>query len=744
MTSNEHLFSSPPLTSAKIKILLSNEKQKYQVIEKESSTSTPAAGWWETFGYPAVKDENDKFCRIKGYISCVKCFHTFIYSSNSGTTRFKQHARKCSNGTSSITIESSNSSSTQSTLAQHGFKTSSTLREKDSKNIKKLCVQWICHDLRPFCTLEDVGFCALAQELIQIGHKYGVIDVNEVLRSRFTASRAIYDLADSYRQYLKQMLVEPLKARAVTICPDFWTDCYKNISYLGLNVTLVDSNYKTFSIDLFCRAFIGIKTSNEVLKALQGHLTEFGIEDLTSVNIVSDRGSNFVTAFRDFQPLFCFGHRLNNILKIGFFGNIKKRQKQVSTLSTIPDINSEFSTTMLKGRQRNAIDINDAVTSDDSSDDDEKYTTPTIPMKRKKRKKRTNKIESTNVHLLERKISINEFPIEAHNIIIAINQCKKTVKYIKKSGLNKDIESAGGGTVHQSIVIRWISMIESLESILRSFKIIKKVLVAEQQQKLINYIDEKTLKQIILLLKPFKHVIKLIQTGHSPSLYMVLLSIQTLREVMSSYQSLLDYHSANSDEQSTDGSKELDEDLSEELQGINFFWNRIRCLLNEMFTLDIRHYVATVLHPKYRSLKLCSINERQESYAYIRQELKLINVECNKTDQQLANQPVQKKFKNDLFSRFESGDFIGVEENEEEPEDTDLDSPRGKKTDEHDRYLNLDIDKSKLESNPLSFSKEYQDEFPRLSRYARSIHSIPATSASVERQFSEAGLIIQE
>ncbi|CAF5216392.1 unnamed protein product, partial [Rotaria magnacalcarata] len=166
--------------------------------------------------------------------------------------------------------------------------------------------------------------------------------------------------------------------------------------------------------------------------ALQGHLTEFGIEDLTSVNIVSDRGSNFVTAFRDFQPLFCFGHRLNNILKIGFFGNIKKRQKQVSTLSTIPDINSEFSTTMLKGRQRNAIDINDAVTSDDSSDDDEKYTTPTIPMKRKKRKKRTNKIESTNVHLLERKISINEFPIEAHNIIIAINQCKKTVKYIKK------------------------------------------------------------------------------------------------------------------------------------------------------------------------------------------------------------------------------------------------------------------------------------------------------------------------
>ena len=71
---------------------------------------------------------------------------------------------------------------------------------------------------------------------------------------------------------MKQLLVEPLKARAVTICSDFWSDCYKNISYFGLNMTFIDANYKMFSIDLFCRPFFGAKTSSSVIKV--GHLPE--------------------------------------------------------------------------------------------------------------------------------------------------------------------------------------------------------------------------------------------------------------------------------------------------------------------------------------------------------------------------------------------------------------------------------------------------------------------------------------
>ncbi|CAF4875369.1 unnamed protein product [Rotaria socialis] len=626
--------------SERIKLLLKSEPNKYKVVKNESSSLKQ---WWQAFGYPTLTNKMGESTRIKGYVSCFKCFSTFIYHNRSGTIRLKQHAIKCSDITSSlssITIINDDSSFAQSTLAQHGFKKSFILPEKDIENIKTLSVQWVCHDLRPFSILEDKGLHALAQDLIRIGicyfefelsnneglfelgHKYGVVDVNEVLRSRHTISRTVYDLGDSYRQYIKQILIEPLKARAVTICPDFWSDCYKNISYLGLSITFVDVNYKMFSIDLFCRPFVGVKKHDLLLKALEKHLLEFGIDDITHVNIVSDRGSNFVAAFRHFQPLFCYGHRLNNILQKSFFANTKLKRDQGTTLPISNILNP----------------INDEFSSEESSEDEEENMLPAIPVIRKKAANKNQQLVF--------KMSIDDVPIEAKN-----------------SGLNQEIENAGDGTVHQSVVTRWLSLIDTLESILKSFKIIKKVLASKQQQYLMNNITEKVIKQIILLLRPFKHVIKLIRTGYTPSLYMVLLTVKTLRDATSSYEALLNYNdNSSADHQSGDEHKESDEDLIDELEGISFFWKRIRCLLDEMFTLDIRHYAATLLHPKYRSLKFCS----------------------------------------------------------------------------------KELDKSKLESNPLSFWKEYKDKFPILSRYARSIHSIPATSTSVERQFSGAGWAINE
>ena len=102
----------------------------------------------------------------------------------------------------------------QTNLLRHGFK-KLKMNQRDTDNVKKLSTKWICQDLRPFSTLKGIGFRTLAQGSVNIGmfilvfncqksksffilsgHKYGVVNINEVLRSRFTAARAIYDLAD--------------------------------------------------------------------------------------------------------------------------------------------------------------------------------------------------------------------------------------------------------------------------------------------------------------------------------------------------------------------------------------------------------------------------------------------------------------------------------------------------------------------------------------------------------------------
>jgi hypothetical protein len=79
---------------------------------------------------------------------------------------------------------------------------------------------------------------------------------------------------------------------------------------------------------------------------LQNEIAIFGIDDLSTVNIVCDRGANFLKAFRHLHPITCDGHRINNVLKRGFF----QHQKQ----APIPSTNSD-----------------EKSVSDDEDDDDE-------------------------------------------------------------------------------------------------------------------------------------------------------------------------------------------------------------------------------------------------------------------------------------------------------------------------------------------------------------------------------------
>ncbi len=130
--------------------------------------------------------------------------------------------------------------------------------------------------------------------------------------------------------------------------------------------------------------------------------------------------------------------------------------------------------------------------------------------------------------------------------------------------MNKDIQANGGVALKQSTVVRWLSLIDLLESLVKSFRQTKKILVNRSQQVKLNKIDEYVLKQLICLLKPFKNILQLIQTGNSPSLYMVLPCTLTLKKALSSFDELLKYQKSiinnetkEDDEEDTDEETEL-------------------------------------------------------------------------------------------------------------------------------------------------------------------------------------------
>ena len=109
-------------------------------------------------------------------------------------------------------------------------------------------------------------------------------------------------------------------------------------------------------------------------------------------------------------------------------------------------------------------------------------------------------------------------------------------------------------------MVRWLSLIDLLESLVKSYTQTKKVLFTGRQHGKLNRIDEYELKQLFCLLGPFKHVLRLIQTRGSPSLFTVLPCTLSLKKVLSSFDELFKYQSA-----ATNGkNKENEEDNDEE------------------------------------------------------------------------------------------------------------------------------------------------------------------------------------
>ena len=59
---------------------------------------------------------------------------------------------------------------------------------------------------------------------------------------------------------------------------------------------------------------------------------------------MSDRGSNFVKALKDYFVIWCFAGRLNNVLKVCFFTTATRedKQKAMSNMQFLDDSDEDF------------------------------------------------------------------------------------------------------------------------------------------------------------------------------------------------------------------------------------------------------------------------------------------------------------------------------------------------------------------------------------------------------------------
>jgi hypothetical protein len=91
-----------------------------------------------------------------------------------------------------------------------------------------------------------------------------------------------------------------------------------------------------------------------------------------------------------------------------------------------------------------------------------------------------------------------------------------------------------GTTLHQSSVVRWLSLIALLESIKNAYPSLLVVLRRVNQAHRVHGINMDVVEKLIAFLKTWHAVLCELQTGDSPSLFLVLPCINHLRETLQS------------------------------------------------------------------------------------------------------------------------------------------------------------------------------------------------------------------
>ena len=157
----------------------------------------------------------------------------------------------------------------------------------------------------------------------------------------------------------------------------------------------------------------------------------FGLIDFNQSHFVYDRGPNLVSALRNYNLLYCYPYRLNNILKCSFFQSQSLKQQLKE-----PSINAQHKCSTNTTISTNIV--NSPITEENdncsplSTDDENEKNQLTIPMKNTKQYKKQLSIKRQDADD-PIKLKFDDLDPSANEIIKTIGQCKTLVQFVRFS-----------------------------------------------------------------------------------------------------------------------------------------------------------------------------------------------------------------------------------------------------------------------------------------------------------------------
>ncbi|CAF3641083.1 unnamed protein product [Rotaria socialis] len=194
------------------------------------------------------------------------------------------------------------------------------ISKKFKEKVKLACTEFVALDSRAFELVSGDGFFKMAQSVFDAGKYFNAssnIDVKELIPSPITISRNIDNLYEIKNNQLKNICTS-LKSFCI-IC-DFWTEQYTGLSYCGLALRFITTDYKLHNFILGCILYdVETQSATNIRMFIDAQLLSYGLSLKNKIFVVSDNENKMRAAFKEkCIRIGCSIHYLNKQLEHSF------------------------------------------------------------------------------------------------------------------------------------------------------------------------------------------------------------------------------------------------------------------------------------------------------------------------------------------------------------------------------------------------------------------------------------------
>jgi hypothetical protein len=285
-----------------------------------------------------------------------------------------------------------------------------------------------------------------------------------------------------------------------------------------------------------------------------------------------------------------------------------------------------------------------------------------------------------------------------------IRECKSLVTYFKQSSLNSKLQKS----LKQEVETRWNSKLEMLESINDQFEEISNLLSERDELSKIENIDSNILQILINFLRKFWEASDFLEGSKYPTLHMVI----------PWHKTLISHCQVNIS----------DNDALIQLKTV------VGQIIINKLKIENIYKIAVFFDPRMKQLKILEQSDALWIKDQIKQQcVNLISQFTNDESDDSTNTVQARPTKRSRKEAKETTDFSQYYDSSSEEEEED----------EVDQYLKLKAPKDK-NLDLLQWWSDHKSEYPALAVLCAYYLSIPASSASSEREFSATGQTINE